>query len=232
MFLLMSMAWSNPITTIEGPRPPRDLKAASTGRLEAFSRCFNGTTVGEVKFRIKVEPDGLVSDAQYSTTVSDQALLQCLVSESMRMRMPKRAPSEGTTMFQWIVSMDSLNAPIPPEFKPGEFHVTGTTEKEEIEAIVKSQEKQFRYCYERELPREPQLAGTFDLKLTLDAYGTVSMAEAKNVNFSNTRVIDCAKGRFERLQFPAPAEGQVIQIYYPFGFSPPEVPPAGEAPKP
>jgi hypothetical protein len=79
---------------------------------------------------------------------------------------------------------------------------------------------QIRYCYQRELTKNPALGGKIVIKFTIAKDGTVSQASTKSTTMSNSAVENCIVGRFMRMQFPEPKGGGIVIVSYPFLFSP------------
>jgi hypothetical protein len=79
---------------------------------------------------------------------------------------------------------------------------------------------QIRYCYQRELTKNPALGGKIVIKFTIAKDGTVSAASPKSTTMNNSTVETCIVGRFMRMQFPEPKGGGIVIVSYPFIFSP------------
>ena len=97
--------------------------------------------------------------------------------------------------------------------------ILGAMDKTLIDAVVKRHLNQIRYCYQRELQKEPSLTGRVVVKFTIAADGSVAMARIKSSSLNNIAVEQCLVGRFMRFQFPAPAGGGIVLVSYPFLFS-------------
>lgn len=219
MLWWMAAALANPVETVEGARPPRDLWVAAAAFKPALSKCFAGKD-SEVLLVVTVEPDGLVSNAQFRTNDNpDPAVTQCLVSESMRMRTPKRDESEGKSVFRWTVSLSTLTTDVPDETpRPGVFEVRGGLTSEHVETVISRFENHFRYCYDKEKPRDQDLAGTFDLWVTVDAMGSVQDAQIQNLAMPSDRVAECVATKFRSIRFDKPSDEKPVLIAKPFRF--------------
>jgi TonB family protein len=79
---------------------------------------------------------------------------------------------------------------------------------------------QIRYCYQRELTKNPTLGGKITVKFTIAKDGTVSSASTKSSTMGNEAVETCINTRFMKFQFPEPKGGGVVIVSYPFIFSP------------
>lgn len=98
--------------------------------------------------------------------------------------------------------------------------IVGTLDKADIEAVIKRNMNQLRYCYQRELTRDASLSGKITVKFVIAKDGTVSSATTRSTTMANKAVEDCLNGRFLKFQFPEPAGGGIVIVSYPFVFSP------------
>ncbi len=88
-----------------------------------------------------------------------------------------------------------------------------------IDAEVRRNLSQIRYCYQRELSRDPNLGGKITMRFTIASDGSVSSAAAKHDSVHNDVVQQCITNRFLRMRFPEPKHGIVV-VSYPFVFAP------------
>jgi len=102
----------------------------------------------------------------------------------------------------------------------GETVVLGALDKSLIDKVIKSNMAQIRYCYQRELSKNPTLGGKIAVNFTIAKDGTVSQARTKTSTMGNPTVEQCINGRFMRFQFPEPKGGGIVIVTYPFIFSP------------
>ncbi|MEZ4316544.1 MAG: AgmX/PglI C-terminal domain-containing protein [Myxococcota bacterium] len=219
MLLWMAAALANPVEVVEGPRPARDLWVAATAREAALAKCFAGSTA-EILLVVTIEADGLVSNAQFRTNDNpDPAVTQCLVSESLRMRVPKRAEDEPKSVFRWSVSPATLAQGVPDDKpQPGQFEVRGALDAKQVQDVISRFENHFLYCYNKEKPRDQDLAGTFDLHVTVDATGSVQDVNVLRLEMPNDRVAECVATKFRSIRFDKPADGKPVLIAKPFSF--------------
>jgi outer membrane biosynthesis protein TonB len=101
----------------------------------------------------------------------------------------------------------------------GDPIILGALDRSLIDEVIKRSMSQIRYCYQRELTKNPALSGKIIIKFTIAKDGSVSSANTKSTTLNNAAVEQCVVGRFYRMQFPEPKGGGVI-VSYPFIFSP------------
>ncbi len=102
----------------------------------------------------------------------------------------------------------------------GEPIILGALDKSLIDAVIKRNMNQIRYCYQRELTKNPALGGKITVKFVIAKDGTVSSATTKSSTMNSPAVEGCINGRFLRFQFPEPKGGGIVIVSYPFIFSP------------
>jgi TonB family protein len=100
----------------------------------------------------------------------------------------------------------------------GETVVLGALDKSLIEQVIKRNLNSIRYCYSRELNRNPTLGGKLTVKFTIASDGSVAKAETKQ-GIGSPAVESCVAERFLRFKFPAPKGGGVVVVSYPIVFS-------------
>ena len=102
----------------------------------------------------------------------------------------------------------------------GDPIILGALDKSLIDAVIKRHMNQIRYCYQRELTKNPNLGGKITVKFVINKSGAVSKASIKSSSMGNKSVESCITGRFMRFQFPQPKGGGIVIVSYPFIFSP------------
>ena len=102
----------------------------------------------------------------------------------------------------------------------GDPIILGALDKSLIDAVIKRHMNQIRYCYQRELNKNPNIGGKITIKFVIAKDGSVSKASVKSSTMGNSAVESCITGRFMRFQFPEPKGGGIVIVSYPFIFSP------------
>lgn len=103
---------------------------------------------------------------------------------------------------------------------PDDGVTLGGIRPDEVDRVVKRHLAQIRYCYQRELQKNPALAGKLSVKFTIAADGSVSSATASSSTLEAPAVEACVASRFLRMQFPSVRGGGVALVKYPFVFAP------------
>jgi len=98
--------------------------------------------------------------------------------------------------------------------------VLGSITPEDVDRVIKQHLSQIRYCYQRQLPRQPDLAGKLVVKFVIAKDGGVSSASIKSSTVANTAVESCVVDRIQRMHFVEPQGGGIAIVSYPFLFSP------------
>ncbi len=102
----------------------------------------------------------------------------------------------------------------------GDPIIMGALDRSLIDQVIKRKMQAIRYCYQRELQKDPTLAGKVVIKFTIAKDGTVSQAAAKENSTGSKAVDSCVTNVFYKMQFPEPKGGGIVIVSYPFIFSP------------
>lgn len=100
----------------------------------------------------------------------------------------------------------------------GDALVLGNIDKAQIEKVIRDNLTQIRYCYSRELNKNPSLAGKIVVRFTISADGSVPTSSVKDSTMGNSIVEDCISKRVMSLRFPEPRGGGSAIVTYPFIF--------------
>ena len=98
--------------------------------------------------------------------------------------------------------------------------VVGAIDRSLVDEVVRRHLNQLRYCYQRELTRQPTLAGKVVVHFTISKDGSVSSSRIKTSTMNYQPVESCMVRQFLRMQFPKPKGGGFVVVSYPFLFSP------------
>ncbi len=122
-------------------------------------------------------------------------------------------PCALADLFDEMAAQEAASAPMP------EIEGSGAAEpqrdRDAIAAVIQQNVNQVRYCYERQLAQDPELAGSLRVRFTIAAEGSVSAVEI--AEGLHAEVDTCVKARVESWSFPA-AEGVTV-VTYPFVFT-------------
>ena len=108
-----------------------------------------------------------------------------------------------------------------------ECYRAGTLDREAIRQVIAGHHGEIRYCYERELRKSPELAGTVAVKFIIAPSGEVRSSEVAHSSARNPGLEECLVGRLGTWTFPEPQGGGAVVATYPFMFKQAEG--AGEA---
>lgn len=102
----------------------------------------------------------------------------------------------------------------------GDPIILGALDKSLIDAVIKRNMNQIRYCYQRELTKNPALGGKITVKFVIAKDGSVTKADIKQSSMGSASVEGCIASRFLKFQFPEPKGGGIVIVSYPFIFQP------------
>ena len=102
-----------------------------------------------------------------------------------------------------------------PTVSIGQPATLGDLDPAIVRRYIKRNIQRIQYCYERELLRNPGLAGVVQSQFVIGANGSVAGATATGVNEA---VASCIATVIRNIEFPRPLTG-TVQVRYPFAFS-------------
>ncbi|HJN73183.1 MAG TPA: AgmX/PglI C-terminal domain-containing protein [Myxococcota bacterium] len=98
--------------------------------------------------------------------------------------------------------------------------IVGGLDKAQVDKVIKRNLNRFRYCYQRELTKDPTIGGKVSVKFTITREGEVSAAQTKSSSVGNRAVESCLNSTMMKLTFPEPRGGGIVIVSYPFLFAP------------
>ncbi len=101
----------------------------------------------------------------------------------------------------------------------GEVITLGSLDKSLIDAVIKRHMSAIRYCYQRELSKDPGLGGKVSVKFVIAGDGSVSKASIPRSSLGSSAVESCMTSRFLQMKFPEPKGNGIVIVTYPFLFS-------------
>jgi len=131
---------------------------------------------------------------------------------------PGTGPGRG---YGTGVGILAKREPKTPEILIGDGHVQGgTLDKEIIRRIVHRHLNEVKYCYDQALVRQPKLDGRIVVKFTIAGTGQVLASFVQSTTLGSPAVEMCVANAVKRWDFPAPRQGGLAIVSYPFTFSP------------
>ncbi len=97
--------------------------------------------------------------------------------------------------------------------------ISGALAGEVIRRTVRRNINGVKYCYEKELKRNPKLQGKIVVLFTIGRDGRVKKARIQSTTMHNEAVESCILRMIRRWRFPRPEKGSVT-VSYPFIFTP------------
>lgn len=96
--------------------------------------------------------------------------------------------------------------------------IMGSLDKELIRRVIEQHKAQIRYCYEKELVRNPGLFGKLGMVWTIQADGSVRDVSVKQTTMNDPNVERCIASKIRTWMFPKPKGGGIVIVNYPFVF--------------
>ena len=103
-------------------------------------------------------------------------------------------------------------------FVPGRTIVVGGLSRDVINRIIQRHYNEVKYCYEKELTKDPGLYGKVTVLFVIDGTGRVGDALVQQSTMGSEPVESCIVSHVRRWAFPAPQGGGTVQVTYPYLF--------------
>lgn len=94
----------------------------------------------------------------------------------------------------------------------------GCLNEQQVGRVLSRVQNQARYCYEKELTRNPNLAGKVTAFFIIGATGAVQTAKVAGSTMNDAAVEDCLVRVIQRLRFPPCQGGGIAEVTYPWIF--------------
>jgi TonB family protein len=104
------------------------------------------------------------------------------------------------------------------QFVPGRTIVVGGLSRDVINRIIQRHYNEVKYCYEKELTKDPGLYGKVTVMFVIDGAGRVGDALVQQSTMGSEPVESCIVSHVRRWAFPAPQGGSTVQVTYPYVF--------------
>ena len=103
-------------------------------------------------------------------------------------------------------------------FVPGRTTVVGGLSREVINRVIQKHYNEIKYCYEKELSKDPNLYGKVTVLFLIEGTGRVGDALVQETTMASPPVESCMINHVRRWVFPAPQGGGTVQVTYPYVF--------------
>jgi len=107
-----------------------------------------------------------------------------------------------------------------PTVITGTAEIRGQLDRDIIQRVVREHRREIRACYEAELQRNPDLEGRVSMAWIIAPDGTVSASRVESSSLNSNAVEECMARRIRQWRFPEPLGGGIVNVTYPFVFSP------------
>ncbi len=102
---------------------------------------------------------------------------------------------------------------------PGRTTVVGGLDRSVIAEVIRRYQNQIRFCYERELQKDPSLGGRVAAEFTIDPTGRVSNVRILEDSVGAGGAVGrCISQRIRTWRFPEPKGGGEVIVNYPWTF--------------
>lgn len=108
------------------------------------------------------------------------------------------------------------NGPRRLSFETGDSDVRGGLDRSEVDAVVRQNIAQIRFCYNRGLRSNPDLSGRVTSNFVIGGDGRVKASNIRQSSLGVAAVEDCIRSKVATWNFPKPRGGGEVTVNYPF----------------
>ncbi|HVJ64530.1 MAG TPA: AgmX/PglI C-terminal domain-containing protein [Bdellovibrionota bacterium] len=101
-------------------------------------------------------------------------------------------------------------------FEPGDSEIRGGLDRSEVDAVVRQNLAQIRFCYNRGLRSHPDLSGRVTSNFVIGGDGRVKTSNIRQSSLGVAAVEDCIRDKVASWSFPKPRGGGEVTVNYPF----------------
>ena len=99
--------------------------------------------------------------------------------------------------------------------------IMGGLDRSVIDEIIRKHWDQISYCYRKELNASSKpIRGRVLTRFVISATGRVTQAGVETTSMQNPNVERCLLGVLQKIVFPEPVGGTLVEVSYPFAFTP------------
>ncbi len=105
-----------------------------------------------------------------------------------------------------------------PRVVTGPVSVEGELDRETVRRYIQSKLDQIRFCYQKEVQGNPDLAGQVKAEWVILPTGNVAQVRISQSSLGSNAVESCVISRIQTWRFPSPKGGGTVRVSYPFIF--------------
>jgi hypothetical protein len=170
---------------------------------------------GASRLRVRVGRTGRVIDARLlETELTERSAAECLVERAQKLTFspPPAQRIEATLEIEFWPGDARLPSRgkalgVPVDSNPGRLKPAA------IEAALADSQAAVRRCFTEGLAKDSSLWGRLELRIDLDARGSISRLGEHDSRFPDPEVVDCVLRVVRNVGFSAPNEGPLSFIY-------------------
>jgi TonB family protein len=120
----------------------------------------------------------------------------------------------GKFYARCVTEVDLKKESVPPETAV----IMAALDNCTIDSYIRKSEDEINKCYEKELAKDPKLAGRVLVNFIISASGDVSSSKVLRTTLGNAEVENCVAEQIKKIKFPAPRGGGIVFVNHPFTF--------------
>ncbi len=96
--------------------------------------------------------------------------------------------------------------------------IMGAIDRAVIDGHIRKNLAKIYWCYEKELNKNPALAGKIVINFVISSTGNVSLSKLERSTMNAPAVESCVADQIKKIKFPEPKGGGIVVVNYPFIF--------------
>lgn len=171
------------------------------------------TLAGALSVALELDAKGVVSAAKAAAAAPFDASFSACVEKAF-VGAGFSGAAQGSATYTL-----TLKPPVKAvQMRERPADIQGRLPPEVIRRIVRASFPRFRACYETQLKKKPDLAGTVIVEWVIDPKGNATNVRAAGGTLKSDDLSACVVGVYKTLSFPEP-EGGSVKVRYPIDFA-------------
>lgn len=219
------------VDSVLGRLTPKGVSQAVHTRLRELNACVSHDPKlsGRLELGLRVTARR-VRATRGKSTLGDRKAEACLLRQVRSVRYGQPGEARLTLRVRQLTVTSSLgrggpgvglrgSGGPPPTLRRGQAIIGhGPLPKEVIQRVIRTHLGEVRRCYQQQLAKQPDLAGTVVVRFTIAASGAVTGARVASSSLASPAVGECLVRRSLTWLFPRPRGGGIVNVSYPFVF--------------
>ncbi|MCC6873883.1 MAG: AgmX/PglI C-terminal domain-containing protein [Sandaracinaceae bacterium] len=205
----------------------------------AIDACMRPRAVGTLQVRLQIRRDGSVGAVRRERGTLGSAPVEACMARALRALRFRESDRPTAIWLEWRLSTGNLDLPVDPHghgmpapsfsrrteaprVRVGMPEASGGYSPEVVRRVLRRNQNQIAFCYERTSGEHHFRAGQIRLRFQIETDGSVRTAQVLDDAIGSAELAACLTTILRRWTFPPPA-GPIV-VTYPLELGPPDRP--------